>query len=212
MTATTSGLVPALVASSGEYPDERVEIVFEIAAELRQADDHEAALDWLGTVVASGGFDASLARLQAAEIHFDAGRSDLAMAALRALEDSRERDPEAYAFAGEMLDERGDEQGALRWFTMGASRLREQEIADARGEFGWMSPHYGILWQRHLLRERLGYPPDGLQQDLWGSQAAYPSVICGWRASADASARWAVLALGDAGSSSLCRPAAPNCR
>lgn len=167
MTVTSSARVPALIAALDEYPNERVEIVFEIAAELHQADDHEAALDWLGTVVAAGGFDASLARLQAAEIHFETGRRDLAMAALDAVKDSRERDPEAYALAGELLDDRGDEQGALRWFTMGASRLREQEIADARGDFGWMSPHYGILWRRHLLRERLGYPPDDLQADLW---------------------------------------------
>jgi hypothetical protein len=184
MTVTISALVPTLIASLNEYPDERAEIVFEIAAELRQAGDDKAALDWLDTVVAADGFDASMARLQAAEIHFEAGRTDLAMAALDAIKDSRERDPEACALAGELLDDRGDEQGALRWFTMGASRLREQEIADARGEFGWMSPHYGILWQRHLLRERLGYPPDDLQDDLWeppgrrsdGDGAAFPTT------------------------------------
>lgn len=184
MTVTSSARVPALIASLDEYPDERAEIVYEIAAELCQAGDDEAALDWLGTVVATGGFDASMARVQAAEIHFEAGRTDLALAELDAIKDSRERDPEAYVLAGELLDARGDEQGALRWFTMGASRLREQELADARGEFGWMSPSYGILWQRHLLRERLGYPPDDLQEDLWeppgrrsgGDGAAFPTT------------------------------------
>lgn len=147
----------------GRVLDERAEIVFEIAAELCQVGDDEAALDWLGTVVAAVGSDASMARVQVAEIHFEAGRTDLAMAALDAIKDSGERDPDAYALAGELLDDRGDERSALRWFTMGASRLREQELADARGELGWMSPGYGILWQRHLLRERLGYPPDDLQ-------------------------------------------------
>jgi hypothetical protein len=137
-------------------------------------------LDWLSPVVAAGGFDGSMARVQVAEIHFEAGRTDLAMAELEAIKDSRERDPAAYASAGELLEDLGDDEGALRWFTMGASRLNEQEIADARGESGWLSPRFGILWQRHLLRERLGYPPDDLQDDLWEPP--------GWRSGRDSPA------------------------
>jgi hypothetical protein len=54
-----------------------------------------------------------MARVRLAEIHFGAGRADLAMAELDAIKDSRVRDPDVYAMAAELLEERGDERGAL---------------------------------------------------------------------------------------------------
>ena len=166
MTATTSARVPALIASLDDYPDERAEIVFEIVSELRRSGDDAAALGWLHTLTAARGLDASMARVEAADIHFEAGRADLAMVELDAIKNSRGRDPDAYSLAAELLAERGDHEGALRWFAMAASRLSEEDLAAARGEYGWMSRGYGILWQRHQLRERLGYPPDDLEDGL----------------------------------------------
>ena len=188
MTATTAGRVPALIEELDRYPDDRAEIVFEIVDGLRRAGDDEAALGWLRTLTAAGGFDGSMARVQLAEIHFDAGRADLAVAELDAIRDSRERGPDAYAMAAELLAERGDEQGALRWFTMAASRFTDEQCAAARGEFGWMSAAYGVLWQRRELRVRLGYAPDDLEDGLWepparrslAGGAAFPSTDQAW--------------------------------
>lgn len=179
MTTTTAERVPALIEQLSEYPDERAEITFEIADELRRSGDVAAALGWLRTLTDEDGFDGALAHVQIAEIHFEAGQDDLAAAELDEIRG--EREPDAYAAAAALLAERGDDTAALRWYTMAASRFADEQHEAARGESGWLAPAYLVLWQRHLLRERLGYPPDDLQDGLWEPPArrgrdAFPST------------------------------------
>ena len=181
MTATIAGKIPALLQELDRYPDDRGEIVFEIAAEFDRAGDQDSALQWLQTLVAAGGVDGALARVEIANIHYGAGRDDLATAQLAALRAARVRDPEPYAMAGELSADRGDEPTALVWFTMAATRFSDDQLAAAAGEHGWASFAYGVLWQRRQLRQRLGHVPDDLDAGLVAppfgpSAAAFPSV------------------------------------
>lgn len=155
-----------LIDELDQYPDDRAEIIFELAAELERAGRSEAALEWLRRLVDDGGVDGALARVEMASIHYAAGRADLADAELSEITKARLGDATPYLSAGELLAERGEDEAAARWFTMAAARLTEEERAAARGEHGWMTLGYGILWQRRQARERLGLVPDELDAGL----------------------------------------------
>lgn len=141
--------------------------VFERAHELHLAGDDEAALRCLEPLAERGGFDGALARVQIAEVLFEAGRGVEARAQLEVLRSSRQREPLAYAAAAELLLHQGDDDASLRWYTMGALRLTAEQRAAARGVDGWMSSYYPLLWQRHTLRQRMGLPQDDLEDELW---------------------------------------------
>ena len=65
--------------------------------EPRRAGDDASALGWLWTSTPAGGSDGSMAWVQLAEIHFDAGRVGLVMAELDATKVSLEREHDVYA-------------------------------------------------------------------------------------------------------------------
>jgi len=179
MTATVAERIPALLEELDRYPDDRAEMVFEIAAEFETAGDQESALGWLQTLVDAGGVDGALARVEIAAIHFDAGRNGLASAQLDALRADRVRDPEPYAMAAELFADRGEQSTALLWFTMAAARFSADQLTAAAGDHGWASCAYGVLWQRRQLRQRLGYLPDDLDAGLVAppfGPPAFPSV------------------------------------
>jgi hypothetical protein len=166
MTATMTDRVAALIRELDQYPEQRAEIIFELAAELERAGRSESALEWLRGLVDDGGVDGALARVEIAGLHFAAGRADLAVAELAKIVSSRLGDAVPYASAAELLAERGDDEAAVRWFTTAASRLTAQERAAARGEYGWGTWAYSVLWQRRQARERLGLAPDDLDLGL----------------------------------------------
>jgi hypothetical protein len=154
--------------------------VFEIAAEFDRAGDQRSALDWLRTLVAAGGLDGALARVEIASIYFNAGRDELATAELAAIRAECPGDPAPYAMAAELLAEHGEQATALVWFTMAAARFSDDQLAATAGEDGWISAAYAVLWQRRQLRERLGYPPDDLDTGLLApplQRAAAPSAV-----------------------------------
>jgi SEC-C motif len=166
MTATMTDRAAVLIDELDLYPDERAEIIFELAAELERAARPEAALEWLRRLVEDGGADGALARVEIASLHYAADHADLAEAELSKLMAARLSDAMPYLSAGELLVERGDDEAAVRWFTMAALRLTDAERAAARGEHGWMSWGYSVLWQRREARERLGLAPDDLDAGL----------------------------------------------
>lgn len=167
MTATMKNRAAALVNELDLYPDEQADIIFELAAELERDGRPEAALGWLRKLVEDGGADGALARVETARLHYAAGDAELAEAELSTLKATRLSDAMPYVSAGELLVERGDDAAAVRWFTMAALRLTDAEHAAARGEHGWISWGYSVLWQRRQARERLGLAPDDLDAGLF---------------------------------------------
>lgn len=180
VTATMTDQVAALMDELDQYPEQRAEIIFELAAELERVGRPESALEWLQQVADDGGVDGALARVEIAELHFGAGRADLAEAELGKVMRSRLGDAMPYASAAELLATRGDDAAAVRWFTIAAVRLTEEERAAARGEFGWATWSYSVLRQRREARERLGLPPDdldiGLVEPPGRQMSPFPSV------------------------------------
>ena len=167
MTATRARDVQALLDDLAEHPRDAAYDIFEFAHELHLAGDDESALHCLLPLAELSGLDGSLARVQIAELYFEAGRDEEALAQLDMIESAHEREPMAYSAAAELLLHHGDDDAALRWYTMGALRLTEQQRAAARGEGGWLASYYPLLWQRHLLRQRLGLEQDDFEDGLW---------------------------------------------
>ncbi len=72
---------------------------------------------------------------------------------------------EACQIVGELLEENGDTEQALTWFTMAVTRLTEEEIADLRAGDG-SSDAFWLLDARRRVRETQGLPPDELDLSI----------------------------------------------
>lgn len=177
--------IAGLLADLDRYPEDRPEIVLEIVAEIERAGDAESALAWLDTLTAAGGFEAAVARVELARLHFSCGRDAPAAAELAALRASREPAPEPYEMAAQLYVERGEDRAALRWIGIAVSRYAPEELADAMGEDGWSSFAYPAL--RRQLRERLGYLADDLDSGL---HRPSPDPTDGFPQASDVLAAW----------------------
>ncbi|XVS65911.1 tetratricopeptide repeat protein [Actinosynnema sp. CA-299493] len=165
-TGKASDIAAQLEADLARYPDERAQILIEAAEEWREAGDHDRAVALLDQVIAEGGEEAGEARVALADLLFDLDRVEEARAQLDTLR--RERPPSAspYHLAAELLEARGALEEALTWFTMAASRLTEEELAQRDGEFGFVSHANNLLVGRRRVRQALAMPPDELDESV----------------------------------------------
>lgn len=153
-----------LGAEVQEYPDQRGEILLEAAAAWRRAGSPERADALLAELIAVGGEDGCCARFQRAENHFADGADELAYAELACLERDPALNDGHCTWVAEMLTERGDLDGALRWYDRAVARLAPEEFDALRGPDGWMRLSSMLVGGRREVRRRLGLPADATDE------------------------------------------------
>jgi tetratricopeptide (TPR) repeat protein len=151
-----------LEAEIADYPDEAGEILLEAAQEWRQARKPQRAAELLRGLIEAGGRAGEYARIELAEMAFDTDDSQTGYAELAALRAARPRDADPCQMAAELLEERGDLDGALQWYNLAVGRLSEADL-DTIGTFAGLSTGM-ILAGRKAIRAKLGFTPDELDE------------------------------------------------
>ena len=164
MTTTHVDEATALEVDAERYPDERGEILIEAAVAWRKAGRPERAAELLAQLVEAGGEDGCFARMQVAEYLFADGAVDAAYAELAALS----RDPALHdghcQLTAELLAEREDLSGALRWYDRAVARLDSSALEALRGPDAWMEMAWLMVRSRREVRQRLGLPTDATDE------------------------------------------------
>jgi len=154
----------ALEAEADEYPDERGEILSEAAVAWREAGRPERARELLGQLIAGGGEDCCSARFQLADDYFSDGADEKAYAELSLLS----REPALHEghceMAADVLAERGDLSGALKWYDRAVARLTPETLHELRDSGSWLQSSSIMLRNRRDVRRRLGLPPDAMDE------------------------------------------------
>jgi tetratricopeptide (TPR) repeat protein len=141
-----------LEAEVEDFPEDRGSILLDAAWNWQQAGDVDRAIELLNQVLTLGGEDAGCARVSLAEVHFDLCRDA-----------DRPSSPVPFDLAGELLEERGELDEALIWFSMAAARLSEDDLDSVRDEpGGCISYANSVLVNRRRVRRALGLPPDAM--------------------------------------------------
>ncbi|MEO3748698.1 SEC-C domain-containing protein [Plantactinospora sp. B5E13] len=159
----------ALEAEAEEYPDERGEILLEAARAWREAGRPDRADAALRRLIVDGGEDGCYARLQLAEDRFAEDAADEAYAELDRLAHDAALHDGHCALAAELLAEREDLEGALRWYDRTVARLSADELAKLGGPDGWLWPSLITLRGRMQVRQQLGLPPDATDEIVVGA-------------------------------------------
>lgn len=150
----------AIEAEADQYPDERGEILLEVADAWRRAGQAERANALLARLITDGGEDGCYAMVQLAEAQFAEGAVDEAYAVLdRLARDASVHDGHCTIVA-ELLSERGDLEGALRWYDRAVARLSSDELKALKTPDGWMQMSSVMLRGRRDVSQRLGRAPD----------------------------------------------------
>jgi tetratricopeptide (TPR) repeat protein len=144
-----------------EYPDQRGEILLDIAHTHRTLGEFEPAEAIMREMIAEGGEDGDYARVSLAELLFDLGRDAEARAELAALKAGRRTDRGGWQLAAELFEERGELSEALTWYTMATERFTAGERSRLDSEYGWSTPAGMLVRGRRGVRRGMGLPPDG---------------------------------------------------
>jgi tetratricopeptide (TPR) repeat protein len=154
----------ALEAEAEEYPDERGEILLEAAVAWRAAGRPERARELLEQLIAGDGEDSCYARFQLADDYFSDGADEKAYAELALLA----REPALHdghcEMAADLLAERGDLSGALKWYDRAVARLTPEALDELRDPDGWLQSSSIMLRNRRDVRCRLGLTPDAMDE------------------------------------------------
>jgi tetratricopeptide (TPR) repeat protein len=154
----------ALEPEAEEYPDERGEILLEAAAAWRRAGRADRARELLEQLAAEDGEDCCFARYNLAEGYFEDGAVDEAYAELERLAREAALTEGACTFVAELLTERGDLEGALRWYDRAVARLDPEDLQALRGSEGWMNLSSIMIRGRREVRHRLGLTVDAMDE------------------------------------------------
>jgi hypothetical protein len=150
----------ALENDLGMYPEERLDLLLEIAGVHRRLGDHDRAVGIWRDLIAEGGEDGDYARVEYLDHLFADGRSDEARAELSALKAGRRTSTGAWQIAAELLQQQGELAEALTWLTMATERFTEDELAVLGSDAGWASPPGMLVRSRRKIRAKSGLPPD----------------------------------------------------
>ncbi|EWM14281.1 hypothetical protein [Kutzneria sp. 744] len=147
-------------------PEERAQYLVEAAEGWAAAGCPQRAGELFAAAIEDGGPVVGDARSYYAGFLFDTGCPERALHALAQLTSSD--DPFAYVCAGEVLEEAGDLDGALRWFTNGLRRFyRDFGPPDAVDDATLMQ----LLTNRQRVRRLLELPPDSWDDIASSAQA-----------------------------------------
>jgi tetratricopeptide (TPR) repeat protein len=148
-----------------QYPDDRFEILLELAEEHSRQGRAERAEQIYRGLIAEGGEDAAQARAWLTGLLFDVGRGDDAREQLEVLRTDREADPETLYLAGEALETGGDLEAAHRWYTMALSRFTTDPPTELP-ELSRLSGSGQLALGRRRVREALGLPADDVDRAI----------------------------------------------
>jgi tetratricopeptide (TPR) repeat protein len=154
-------LARELEADLERHPEDRGELLIEAAGAWQRAGEHDRAIELLNEAIPLGGEDGGAARVQLADLLFELDRTGEAEAQLAALRQEGPASAMPYYLAAELVEECGDLDEALGWFSMAVSRLTEHEMAQVE-ELGAFSYAHGVLAGRRRVRQALGMPRDEL--------------------------------------------------
>ncbi|MFC5993472.1 SEC-C metal-binding domain-containing protein [Pseudonocardia hispaniensis] len=186
MRAADTDLATQLEAEAQEYPDERGELLLEAAQAWVRAGDRERATRLLGDLIDAGGADGCYARVEMAELLWEDDRGAEAENHLAALA----RDPALHdghcQLAAELLAERRDLKGALRWYDRLVARLPSDEIEAVRGPDGWAAFASIPLRGRREVRRELGLASDAMDEIVPTAPFERPPDLDDLRAHLDA--------------------------
>jgi tetratricopeptide (TPR) repeat protein len=107
-----------LEAELEEYPDQRSEILLEIATARRKLGETDRAVDIWRYLIAQGGEDGDYARVELAEHLFGKGQDEDARAELAAIKAAGRTSSGAWTSVAELLEDRGELAEALVWYRM----------------------------------------------------------------------------------------------
>ncbi|MDX6241205.1 MAG: hypothetical protein QOG10_6029 [Kribbellaceae bacterium] len=149
-----------LEAQLEEYPDERGEILLDIAAARLELGEPDLAVAIWRDLIAEGGEDGDYARVEQAEYLFGVGQEDKARAELAALKATRRTSGGGWQAAAELLEERGELAESLGWYTMATERFTPEEMASLGEDAGWASLPGLLVRSRRRVRNGMGLPTD----------------------------------------------------
>ena len=179
MVLTDTQRAEQLEADALAYPDERDEILLE-AAEAWQRARPDRARAILAELIERGGEYACDARIQLADLHMEAGDTDLAQAELAILAKDPALTERHCEIAAELLAAHGDLTEAARWYDRAAAHLTDDQLNALRHRDGWLSIGTTItLRNRQRIRRQLGRAPDmldALVPELSSSDADAPTT------------------------------------
>lgn len=158
-TDDTRAHLQELEAELDEYPDQRGEILLEIAAAWLEAGEPDRAVVIWRDLIAEGGEDEDYARVELAEYLFGIGEDESARAELAALMATRRTAGGGWQLAAELLEERGELAEALVWYTMATERFTTDEMATLGDDAGWVSVPGMLVRRRREVRTAMGLPP-----------------------------------------------------
>jgi tetratricopeptide (TPR) repeat protein len=154
----------ALEAEAEEYPDQRGEILLEAAVAWHRAGRNDRATELLARLVADGGEDACFARFELAQGYFEDGAVGEGYAELERLAREPALSEGPCTFVAELLAERGDLEGALRWYDRAVARLEPADVEALRGPDGWAQVSSVMVRGRREVRCQLGLAMDATDE------------------------------------------------
>jgi tetratricopeptide (TPR) repeat protein len=143
-----------------EYPDQRGEILLEMAAIWLELGEPDPAVAIWYDLIAEGGDDGDYARVELAEYLFGIGQDEKARAELAALKATHRTAGGGWKLAAELLEERGELAEALVWYTMATERFTIEEMAALGEDAGWASLPGSLVRSRRGLRREMGLALD----------------------------------------------------
>lgn len=148
-----------------QWPEERGEILLDLAHACRRAGMHERAEGIWRELISEGGEDGDFARVELASHLLDVG-SEEAWAELAVLKAQEQTDGGPWRLAAELFERHGDLAEALEWFTMATDRFGEQERAELTKKSGWASLPGMLIRARRRVREAMQLPPDDIDKSV----------------------------------------------
>ncbi|TDO29993.1 SEC-C motif-containing protein [Kribbella sp. VKM Ac-2527] len=156
--------IRGLEAELEEYPDQRGEILLEMAASRLEMGERDRAVAIWRDLIAEGGDDGDYARIDLVEYLFGIGQEEDARAELAALKATHRTSGAGWELAAELLEERGELTEALVWYTMATERFTTADIAILGEDAGWASLPGVLVRRRRELRSGMGLAPDETDQ------------------------------------------------
>jgi hypothetical protein len=159
--ATSADQVRELEQALEEYPEERGEILLELAHAYASTGEHERAVEvWRG-LIEDGGENGDFARFALAEELFKQGENEAARAELATLKAGGRVTHGAWHLAAELYEVRGELAEAADWFTTAVRQLGDEDLTHLREDgLSWMSRAGMLVRARRRVRAAMGQPPD----------------------------------------------------
>lgn len=157
------------------YPEERDEIMLEMAGQWSAAGDDDRALKIYDEVIATASEqeDVQWAIVEKIEILDRRGRQDEVRAEIERLTSTRV-DPGPAALMGEFFEARGQLDEALSWYNISCRDFLTDPDQDSEPEIGFVDTE---LDGRARVREALGLPPDELDRRVADKRAEMATML-----------------------------------